>query len=309
MELWSSWIAIGLISAAAWGLSCVIDVCFVGEGIYRKPEDGPIVAGLFCVVPFLAFSGPETIPEIDSGIVAATFLAGICYLLHIYFYFKALFDLNDASNAEIFNTLSVLFVPVLAFLLLGETLPPLHYVAIGLSIVGILILIRFQLSTLTWQVAGLLGASVLFVSLVMVIQAWVLQFVAYETAVSLFSLAAFVTSVCLLVANTRLRRRIVHLCMRFGLLFLAVQLLELTAVLGSQRATDVGPSVSLVALLECSLPIFVMAFSWMFLAASRYWPKTGVDGIRTALASQTDAYPAKLFSLVLIVVAIGLVQS
>jgi len=309
MELWSSWIAMGLISAAAWGLSCVIDVCFVGEGIYRKPEDGPIVAGLFCVVPFLTLSGPETVLDVDSRVVAAAFLAGICYLLHVYFYFKALFDLNDASNAEIFNTLSVLFVPVLAFLLLGEILPPLHYVAIGLSVIAILVLIRFQLSTLTWQVAVLLGASVLCVSLVMVMQAWVLQFVAYETAVSLFSLAAFVAALCLLAAKKRLRRRIVHLCKRFGLLLLAVQLLELTAVLGSQRATDVGPSVSLVALLECSLPIFVIAFSWMFLGASRYWPKTGRDGIRTALASQTDAYPAKLFSLVLIAAAIGLVQS
>lgn len=309
MELWSSWIAMGLLSAATWGLSCVIDVCFVGEGIYRKPADGPIVAGLFCVLPFLAFSGPETTAEIDFGIVAATFLAGICYLLHVYFYFKALFALNDASNAEIFNTLSVLLVPVLAFLLLGEILPPLHYAAICLSIIGILVLIRLQLSTLTWQVAGLLGASVLFVSLVMVLQARVLQFASYETAVSLFSLTAFVASVCLLAARTRLRRRIVHLCKRFGLLFFAVQLLELTAMLGSQRATDVGPSVSLVALLECSLPVFVMVFSWMFLAASRYWPKTGVDGIRTALASQTDAYPAKLISLVLIVAAIGLVQS
>ena len=309
MELWGNWIAMGLISAAAWGLSCVIDVCFVGEGIYRKAEDGPVVAGLFCLVPFLAFSGPETTSEVDSGVVAAAFLAGICYLLHIYFYFKALFALNDASNAEIFNTLSVLFVPVLAFLLLGEILPPLHYVAIGLSIIGILVLIRFQLSTLTWQVAGLLGASVLFVSLVMVIQAWVLQFVAYDMAVSLFSLAAFVAAVCLLATKVRLRRRILALCKRFGVLFLAVELLELTAVLGSQRATDVGPSVSLVALLECSLPIFVMVFSFMFLLAARYWPKTSLDGIRTALASQTDAYPAKLFSLVLIVTAIGLVQS
>jgi len=308
MALWDSWIAMGLISAAAWGMSCVIDVCFVGEGIYRKPIDGPAVAGLFCIVPLCIFDRPETALELDSRVIAAALLAGICYLLHIHFYFKALFALNDASNAEIFNTLSVLFVPVLAFLLLGEVLEPLHYFAIGLSIFGILILMRLQKSTLTWQVAVLLGTSVLFVSLVMVIQAWVLQFVGYETAVWLFSSAAFFSVICLLGFRSHLRPRILYLCKRFGLLLVSVQLLELCAVLGSQRATDVGPSVSLVALLECSLPVFVMAFSWMLLGASRYWRVSRVDGVRIALASQTDAYPAKLVSLVLIVAAIGILQ-
>lgn len=308
MELWDSWIAIGLISAAAWGLSCVIDVCFVADGIYREPLDGALVAGLFCIVPILASDGAATVPDVDSRVAIVALLAGIFYLLHIYFYFKALFALNDASNAEIFNTLTVLFVPVFAFFLLGETLSPLHYFAIGLSIAGILVLVRFQFSSLTWRVAGLLGISVLFISLVMVMQAWVLQFVGYATAVLLFSLGAFVSAVVLLGARMQLRRRILKLCSRFGVLFAAVQILELGAVLGSQRATAVGPSVSLVALLECSLPIFVMAFSWMLHVASRHWRGSDTDGIQAALALQTRAYPAKLFSLVLIISAIGLVR-
>lgn len=309
MELWDSWIAVGLISAAAWGLSCVIDVCFVAEGVYREPLEGPLVAGLFCFVPLLASDGKANIADVDSSVATVALLAGTLYLLHIYFYFKALYVLNDASNAEIFNTLTVLFVPVLAFVLLGEILQPMHYLAIGLSIAGILVLVRFQLSILTWQVVLLLGTSVICISLVMVMQAWVLQFVGYETAVILFSLAAFVSVITVLSASIRLRRRILNLCSRFGLFLVAVQLLELGAVLGSQRATDVGPSVSLVALLECSLPIFVMGFSWIFLVASRYWRPTGTDAIRATLASQTKAYPAKLLSLGLIASAIGLVQS
>lgn len=308
MELWDSWIAIGLISAAAWGLSCVIDVCFVAEGIYRKPVEGPLVAGLFCVVPLITSDSKATVLDVDSRVAVVALLAGIFYLLHIYFYFKALFALNDASNAEIFNTLTVLFVPVFAFFLLGEILSPLHYFALGLSIAGILVLVRFQLSSLNWHVAGLLGISVLFISLVMVMQAWVLQFVGYETAVLLFSFGAFVSVVALLGARIHLRRRVLNLCGRFGLLLAVVQLLELGAVLGSQRATDVGPSVSLVALLECSLPVFVMGFSWMLLSASRHWRGSDTDGIRAALALQTKAYPAKLLSLVLIISAIGLVQ-
>lgn len=308
MGLWDNWIAMGLIAAAAWGLSCVIDVCFVGKGVYRDPLDGPLIAGLFCVLPLIVFGKPDILSEIDVRVAAVALFAGVCYLLHIYFYFKALFVLNDASNAEIFNNLSVLIVPVLAFVFLGEILNPLHYFAIGLSLSGILVLVRFQLSKLTWRVTALLSASVVFISLAMVAQAWVLQFVTYEPAVFLFSLAAFVSVLCILITRTHLRRRVVGLCKRFGLLFAGVQVLELVAILGSQRATDVGPSVSLVVLLECSLPLFVMAFSWMFLGIARSWRSSNKNGIRSALASQTDAYPAKIASLVLIVAAIGLVR-
>ena len=98
-----TWIIVGLMSAAAWGLSCVIDVCFVGEGIYRRPVDGPLIAGIFYIVPLIVFGLPTatigpTSSGINPGVVGVASLSGIAYLLHIYFYFKALFALNDASK-------------------------------------------------------------------------------------------------------------------------------------------------------------------------------------------------------------------
>lgn len=307
-----TWILVGLISAAAWGLSCVIDVCFVGEGIYRKPVDGPLVAGIFYIIPLVIFSLPAKTIEtstlgVNPGIVAVASIAGIAYLFHIYYYFKALFALNDASNAEIFNTLSVLIVPVLAFVIIGEVLEPLHYAALGLAMTGIVVLVSTQLLTLTWTVALHLGLSVLCVSLSMVLQAWVLQFVSYQTAAWLFAAAIFLGVLGVLAVRAETRRRIVRLCGRFGVLFVGVELLELVAVLGSQRATDLGPSVSLVALLECSLPVFVMLFSWLFFRLSPYFAVIDTDAIRSTLAVQTHALPVKLISLTLIVYAIGLV--
>lgn len=308
-----TWIIVGLISAAAWGLSCVIDVCFVGEGIYRKPVDGPLVAGIFYIVPLAVFGLPTTTfsattSDVDPGIVAVASLSGIAYLLHIYFYFRALFALNDASNAEIFNTLSVLIVPVLAFVIIGEILEPMHYVALGLAMTAIAVLVSTQLLTLTWTVTLNLGLSVLFISLSMVLQAWVLQFVAYETAAWLFAAAIFLGVMGVLAVRAPTRRRIVRLCGRFGALFIGVELLEVVAVLGSQLATDIGPSVSLVALLECSLPVFVMLFSWLFFGLSRHVAVIDTETIRSALAKQTQAFPVKLISLTLIVYAIGLVH-
>lgn len=307
MEIWNNWVLMGLLAAAAWALSCVVDVCFIGEGIYREPVDGPLTAGVFCVIPLLLYDVPVDAKQTANGAAWVAMGAGFCFLLHLYFNFKALFEMNDATNAEIFNTLSVILVPIMAFALLGEVLGVLSYLAIALSVAGILLLIRFQVGRLTVRVAAYLAASVLFVSLMMVMQAWVLEFMDYSAAVWWFSLAA-VIGVAMLLLRSTLRHRLAYFARRYGLVLAAVQMLEFGGVLGSQRATDVGPSVSLVALLECSLPLFVMLFSWLLLATRPPGIGTSSPRVRSALVAQTAAYPAKLTSLALIVVAIGLVQ-
>ena len=87
-----------------------------------------------------------------------------------------------------------------------------------------------------------------------------------------------------------------------------MQILEIGAVFCSQRATDVGPSVSLVALLECALPLFVMAFSWAAAHALRYYDSFHTVTVRSSLALQTSAAPSKLLSVTLILAAMLLVQ-
>ena len=312
MAFSETWIVFALMAAAAWGLSCVIDACFVGEGVYKRPIDGPVVAGLFFLVPLVTGesgeSGDHAVAANPAPLLVA-FLAGLMMLVHIYFYFRALFEVNDASNAEIFNTLSVLIVPLLAFVVLDDRLQPAHYLAVGLAGCAILALLRSDLSSLTLRVTTQLGASVFAISVVIVMQAWVLQSLDYETAIWWFSLGAFSGTVVLLLINGSLRKRVARIFRRYAALVTGVQLLELIAILGSQRATDLGPSVSLVVLVECSLPVFIMLFSWLFLGSLRYWLQAGHRNLQTVLIAQTQAYPAKLLSLAVIVMAIGLAQS
>ena len=303
-----NWIFMSLFATGAWALSCVIDVCFVSNGVYRKASDGPAIAGLFCIVPMLVSTRALDWIDVNWAVVCVGMLSGVVFLLHIHFYFKALFSLNDAVNAEILNTLCVLFVPVLAFVFLGERLAWPNYVAIALAVLGILVLIRFQLSRLSLAAIGYLIASVVAVSLMMVMQAWVLQYTNYATAVWLFSSSAFATVMLIFGVPSRSRRRIGTMCRRFGALFVVVQLLELGAVLGSQRATDLGPSVSLVALVECSLPIFVLAFSGLFALVADRWVPVRSLTLRSALSLQTVAAPSKIASMSLIIFAIFLVQ-
>lgn len=304
-----NWIVMALIATGAWALSCVVDVCFVSNGVYRKASDGPLVAGLFCLVPATLTGFTLQLGHVGAGVIFVAALSAAAFLLHIYFYFKALFSLNDAVNAEIFNTLGVLAVPVLAFLLLGERLALLNYVAIVVAATGILFLVRFQATRMSVQTIAYLIASVICVSLMMVLQAWMLTNADYGTVVFLFSAAAFLAVVVLLAAGRRHRLGVTRMCRQAGAVFVILQLLEIGAVLASQRATDLGPSVSLVVLLECSLPLFVMAFSWLFAVTARQWSPRRAMALRSALALQTAAAPTKLISMLMIIFAIFLVQT
>lgn len=309
LAITDNWISMALVSTGAWALSCVVDVCFVSNGIYRKVSDGPLVAGIFCLVPAVITSFWVQMDSLTMGVAGVAALSALAFLLHVYFYFKALFALNDAVNAEIFNTLGVVIVPALAFLLLDERLAGLDYLAIAVATVGIFILVWLQVTRMSWSVVACLSASVLFVSLMMVMQAWVLAQTDYVTVVFLFSVAAVVTVLVIFASCRQDRHRIVRICRRFGALFVCLQLLEIGAVLASQRATYIGPSVSLVALIECSLPAFVMLFSWLFVVGADLWKHTRAAALRSALALQTSAAPSKVISLMLIVSAIFLVQA
>ena len=85
------------------------------------------------------------------------------------------------------------------------------------------------------------------------------------------------------------------------------ELLQFVAILSSQRATDIGPSVSFVAIVECSLPLFVMIFSAILLQISRNWNVMSSD-MNDALLLQMTATPVKITSMALILCAILMVQ-
>lgn len=308
MWVLDNWVAMSLTSAAAWAMSCVIDVGFVSNGVYRKASDGPAIAGLFFVFPAIATSGSVNFASVNWELLCVGWLSGCALLLHVYFYFRALFQLNDAVNVEIFSNLDILIIPVLAFFVLGERLPPSNYLAIALTALGVIVLIFYQISRFSPAIVANLAAAVICISVMIVMQAWLLKQTNFATATWLFSTSAFLTTLCIFGLPKRPRRRIGNMFRQFGALFVVVQLLEVAAVLSTQRATEKGPSVSLVALLECTMPIFIMAFSIIVVWVTKYWMPTQSAALRSALSLQTVAAPSKLVSMVLIAGAIVLSQ-
>lgn len=303
---WNNWMAMALLTPALWAIACVIDVCFVGENTYKSPFDGAIVSGFFCIIPILIIlfqlSGWGLITALS---VAMALIAGAVYFLHVLFYFKALFAMNDASHVEIFNSLSVLFVPLFAFVFLNERLVPMYYAAIFLAFIGVVILIRYNLSALVRKTVGLLLASVIFISIAMVIQSWVFKQMDYWNGALLFLVGNFSAAVLLACVKNARRVRVLTLCRRFWPIFALAESIEIAAILSSQRATDIGPSVSLVAVVECSLPAFIMLLSALLLKIPASWMRLS-QGIRDSLMIQLSAFPAKLISMCFIGFAIVL---
>lgn len=296
---WENWLLLALFTAGAWAVSCIVDVCLVGGRLFRRPIDAAAVSGLFCAVPLVVLAPAASVPVPPAATAAwlAAMLAGCAYLAHVYWYFRALFALNDASSAETFNSLCVLFVPLLAFLLLGERLPEHQYLSLALAIGGVLLLTCRQLAGAGPRAILPLSWSVISMSAAMVLQARAYRELDFATGTSAFLAAAFLSAAAASLVGAARRNRIVQLCQRLGPVFIAVELIELCAVLSSQRATEMAPSVSLVALVECALPLFVVGFSFLLLLlARRRLPST----VRASLTLQTVGWSTKLTSVCLI---------
>ncbi len=309
MMPWDNWVMMSILAASAWAASCVLDVCFVSRGIYRRPWDGPTVAGLFCVVPVVIVPMTGRLDfSVEPNVLVVAFLSGLVFLAHVYSYFKALFLLNDAVNAEIVNNLCVLIVPVLAFFLLGERLGILHYVSICIGAGAVILLMMSQTFRLQHRVVLYLGISVSSISLMMVMQAWVLQHLGYASTVWIFCFASFATVGLTIAVAPGQSKNLLASAKSFGLAFVGVQLLELGGTLGSQRATDVGPSVSLVALLECAVPVLIMVFSWATVASVRLTHGQAAQILVPALLQQTRFAPTKIMAVLMIVLAIAMIQ-
>ena len=303
------WLVFASIAPASWAVGCLLDILFIERRLYKSPRDGAIISGLFALVPAMLFLHAPADPNPDGNLlhVLAPIGAGICYYIHLNYYFKSLFGFNDAANAEIFNTLSIFLVPVLALILLGEALTFRTYVGITIAMLAIALLVRRDVGNIGTETLRYLIFSVISISFAMVLQAFALRKVDYASAVTLFSLATFSAAfVTMLMKSTR-TRRILGLFRRYFGLFCLAEALGIVALLASQRATDLSPSVSLVVVVECALPVLLMLFSGVALFfVRRHSPNAAA--VINALSRQTRQSPLKLAALGMIILAISVVQ-
>ena len=326
--MWNNWFLIALLNPVAWAFGCLLDVFLIDRKIYRSPIEPIVVSGLFCLLPLLVLTfqywdsaNPPAQAIIGSGgllsvvnlqqlqFSGATFsiLAGLGLVFHLYFYFKALFIVNDASKLETFNLLSVVLVPVLSFLLLREKLSLFQYAAIALATCGVVVLIKGSRSPVQNAVLKYSGIAVLAMSLSMIFLVKAYELAAESEVMIWYFLTLFCSAYVCCLLNPKIRLRTSDLFVRFFYLFILTEMIQLIAVFGSQRAIGLSGSASMVALVECALPLLIILFSVICLTAIRIRGKSTLN-LTNILTLQITNIRQKSIALLLIGTSIGIIQ-
>ncbi len=302
---WSeNWLIMALLVPAFWAMACLIDACLVGNQTYRKPLDGAIVSCLLCAVPtvLVLYGIPGSAATLfdTNEIPVSAVLAGVCYVVHVFFYFRILFRLNDVSGAETFLSLSVLIVPFLAWTLLDEVLPVQFYLAFVLAAIGVALHSYPVLRKMGFALFFDMTICLLTISLSMVLQTKALETHGFTDSILAFNLFCFLIAVLFIVCNRHIRYRMFFLFKKCPALLFFAELLSVIAVVCSHRAMQTGPSVSFVALIECLLPVVIIGFSAVLLTVNRF-KRVLSESVSNSLTLQMQATPSKVIALSLLI--------
>ena len=299
-----------------WALVNIIDVYFV-NGVYENELDGTMIAGLFQIIPWaiLFFVVDLKLPSVsDFKILWLSFVGGILYTSSFYFYFKALFNRNDVSLLQILWNLTIIAVPVLSFFIFGEVLPAYKYLGMAIVLGGATILsfnpkIREKISG---RYVGIMMGAVLFLSVSMIMEgkAYDLLYEAYGAqgfwlGFLCFSLGAFTTGLAFAVFA---RRSPLSLIRKYYKVFLLGEGIYFLGNLSSQKALDVAPSASYVAVVETFVPVFILIYSLLILLIFYRIFKRESEVIKRIYTEQISGVWTKVFATVIMALGVYIIS-
>lgn len=294
------WLVFAWMVPAAWGIAALIDVLMVEWEIYQSAEQATVISGLVVAVPLLLILIPGSNPEsLKFGAAATGICCGILYALHLRYFYKALFTVNDAAHTEAFMNTEVVFVPVLAFIFLGESLNDAGYLSIILAGAGVVVLNWESQRVVTRQkrLVLLLAVAVVVSSVGFILQDILFTLTSYRSGLIFYAIGVVVG-----IAPGLLHQGVTPVCgrlFRYLKLIAFAELFAVIATLASMRAIATAPSVSLVAVIETFRPIVIMivcAVAWCVMRRM----SNGCDGTIVALREQFSGSFRKLFACALI---------
>ena len=121
-----NWIYFVLISQGIWSITSLIDKIVISKGYIKNPLVYIVLNGLanILLIFILPFVGFKALSFIDISIVM---ISGILFSASVALYYKAVQDEEISRIAMLFQ-LAPIFVLVLSFLFLGETLTKNHFI-------------------------------------------------------------------------------------------------------------------------------------------------------------------------------------
>ena len=298
--VWNHWLLFAWIVPSAWALAAVIDVFLIDRAIYENPLQATAISGFVVALPLILITLP--IADWRSVNVEAASLglaSGVCYGLHLLFYYKAMFTVNDAAHTETFLNTEVLIIPVLAFLLLGESLTTGSYLGIALSALGVVILNRIAKGYLLShrRMTRCLIIAVLASSMGFILQDMLFQSADYTTGLGCYAFGLLLTVAPLAAYSGPTKLSLVF--SRYAIIIVSAEVFTLVATTASLRAIDTGPSVSLVAVIESARPLLIMLLCFALWTVLRGINQFNANSI-ASLQQQFHAAPEKLIACGLI---------
>jgi len=311
--LWSHWVFVAFLAPFFWALVNIIDIYFVSS-VYEDEWDGILINSVFQALPwlllvfgFVSFQYPGFLASILA------FLGGACLVVSFFFYFKTLFVSNDMVVVQALWNVSVPLVPFLAWILIGEQLAPVHYVGIALAFVGVTLfsLHKKIRENNFFRVFKIMMGAVFFFSLSMVLQveAYRMMNDDFWTGFLIFSAGASLVGLSLSLFDPKpMRERTLHIVemsKTYFFVFFLAESLNLLGVLVSQRAIDLTPAVSFVAVIGSLTPVFVLLLSAMLLPILLLMNKSKAHQV---YQDQLVAVKTKILACCIIAVGIYLIS-
>ena len=307
--VWNNWLIIAVIPPLLYAIVSLFDAYFVDRRIFNNAREATIISALFgalpLLVPLLGLYEVQ-IPAPKVAMVAA--LTGALFMFHIYFYLAALFEKNDVVLGETIQNLSVFCVPFLAYFLIDEKLTTVHYVGIGIAALGVVFMYCYNKPTVSGNFAGCskMLISMLLFSLTLISGEWIYQHAAFWDGFMIFSFGMFMTGFVFIRAGDV--KRVPRIVMTRWRFFILAEGLTTLGILCSQRAVDISPSVTFIAITECLVAFFIL-----LLSVAVFWitQLTGnrLNDLKDICRNQLIDYPAKILAGLFISTGILLVYS
>ncbi|MFA9262883.1 MAG: hypothetical protein ACEQSB_06075 [Undibacterium sp.] len=311
--LWDNWLFAAFLAPFLLALVNIIDVYFVSS-VYEDEWDGILINSIFQGLPWLLpLLGIVEFQLPDAVTVLVAFLAGSGLALSYFFYFKTLFVSNDAVIVQALSNLSVPLVPFLAWLIIDEKLSLVHYVGIFIAFIGAMLFsLHSELRERSyWRVCKVMSGAIIFFSLSLVLQAEVYQTLNGEffTGFLLFSAGASITGLALSFFDKKSAgSRALHIfrmSRAYVIVFALAETLNLLGVVVTQRAIELSPSVSFVAVIGSLTPVFVL-FTSLFLIPVFFL--LNKERSRLMYRDQLVAFKTKIAACCIIAIGIYLIS-
>ncbi len=259
------WLLYAFLSPAFYAVAEIFDEFLVTKE-FKHPLTVVFYTSLFNLIfiPILfAFSPPELPPLHTIPIFIVLGLVGVGYL---YPYYQGLRS-DDTSVAISFFAIGRIFVPILAFVIVGEVLDLQQYLGIGLIIVSVVMLglhrakKHFKFSKAIWYIglaAFLLSFEGVFLKLLFD------QGVSVSTAVGGESIVGLLFACTLLFSKTVRgdARAVLPLFIKLSPLFLLEELFTFLGQVSESSAISLT-SVSVVKGITISAPFFLIIYAWL----------------------------------------------